>query len=237
MTYYLTGGALRLSASLVLTTAVTVTALPGFAQTLLGPEVNKPGPALAAFDKAYANINDYTLTDTVFEQTNDGSRKEERVYLYKYMKPHDAVATVVSGPGSGGGAAWRGGSTVKGHMGGLLSGIKLITPINDSRAVSLRGDTIDQGTLTFIHDSLLAMSGTLSEAAGPAVGKAAATTTVTLDLAKPTAKGETKIVVYIDDATHLPVRRPLYAGSPLVVTETYSDLRTNVGLKLEDIDV
>jgi outer membrane lipoprotein-sorting protein len=226
--------AARLGASLVLVAAAT--ALPASAQAVLGPAVNTPGPALAAFDKAYAGVNDYTLTDTVSEQTNDGSKKQDRVYLYKYLKPHDAVANVVAGPGAGGGAAWRGGDKVKGHMGGLLSGIKLITPIDDARAVSLRGDTIDQGTLTFVLDSLLAMPGTLSEATGPAIA-GAPTTAVTLDLAKPTPKGETKIVVYLDDATHLPARRQLYAGSTLVVTETYTDLKTNVGLKIDDIDI
>jgi outer membrane lipoprotein-sorting protein len=226
--------AARLGASLALVTIGTV--LPASAQAVLGPPVNTPGPALAAFDKAYADVKDYTLTDTVSEQTNDGSKKQDRVYLYKYLKPHDAVATVVSGPGSGGGAAWRGGDKVKGHMGGLLSGIKLITPIDDARAVSLRGDTIDQGTLTFVLQSLLAMPGTLGEAPGPTIG-GAATTAVTLDLTTPTRKGETKIVVYLSDATHLPVRRQLYAGSTLVVTETYTDLKTNVGLKLDDIDL
>lgn len=226
--------AARLGASLVLVTAATV--LPAFAQTVLGPAVNAPGPALAAAEKAYADVDDYTLTDTVSEQTNDGSKKQERVYAYKYLKPHGAVANVVSGPGSGGGAAWRGGDKVKGHMGGLLSGIKLVTPIDDARAVSLRGDTIDQGTLTFVLQSLFSLPGTLSEAAGPTIA-GSATTAVTLDLAKPTAKGETKIVVDLADTTHLPVRRQLYAGSTLVVTETYTDLKTNVGLKIDDIDI
>jgi outer membrane lipoprotein-sorting protein len=100
----------------------------------------------------------------------------------------------------------------------------------------LRGDTIDQGTLTFVLQSLLSMPGTLGEAAGPTIS-GSATTAVTLDLAKPTAKGETKIVVDLSEATHLPVRRQLYAGSTLVVTETYTDLKTNVGLKIDDIDI
>ncbi len=210
--------------------------LPASAQVTFGPAVNKPGPALAAFDKAYGDVKDYTMTDTVTEQTNDGAKKESRTYSYKYLKPHYAVANIVSGPGAGGGAAWRGGDKVKGHQGGLLSGIKLVIPIADQRATSLRGDTIDQGTLTFVLQSLLSTPGTLAETAGPAVA-GSPTTAIALDMAKPTDKGETKVVVYVSNASHLPVKREVYAGQTLVVTEQYSDLKTNVGLKVDDIDI
>ena len=210
--------------------------LPATAQAVLGPEVNAAGPAVVAFERTYAGINDYTLTDTVVEQTNDGARKEQRVFSYKFLKPNNAVARVVSGRGSGSVAAWHGGDTVKGHVGGFFSAIKLTLSINDPRATSMRGHTIDEATFTYTLASLLSTPGTLREAPGPAVA-GVPTTAVTLDRAQPTADGVTRSTLFLSDESHLPVRRETYAGSTLVVNEEYSDLKTNVGLKPEDIAI
>ncbi len=210
--------------------------LPARAQAVLGPAVNAPVPAVEAFAKAYAGVNDYTLTDTVAEQSNDGAKKEQRVYSYKFLKPNNALARVVSGRGSGSVAAWHGGNTVRGHMGGFFSVIKLTLPIDDSRATSMRGHTIDEATFTYTLASLLATPGSLTEAPGPAVA-GVPTTAVTLERAKPTADGVTKYTLFLSDETHLPVKRETYAGDTLVVSEQYSDVKVNVGLKPDDVSI
>ena len=211
-------------------------ATPAMAQAVFGPAVNEPGPAVSAFAKAYADVNDYTLTDTIAEQTNDGSKHEQRVFSYKFLKPNNAVASVVSGRGSGSAAAWHGGDKVRGHIGGSFSVIKLTLSINDPRATSLRGHTIDEATFTYTLASLLATPGTLHEAPGPAIA-GVPTTAVTLERAEPTADGVTKSTLYLSDASHLPVKRETYAGSTIVITEQYSDVKLNVGLKPGDISV
>ena len=207
---------------------------PAGAQAVLGPAVNTPGPAVAAFAKAYADVSDYTLTDTVAEQTNDGGKKEQRTYSYKFIKPNSALARVVSGRGSGSVADWHGGNTVKGHVGGFFSGIKLTLSIDDPRATSLRGHTIDEATFSYTLASLLSTPGSLTEAPGPAIA-GVPTTAITLDRATPTTDGVTKSTLFLSDETHLPVERQTYAGSTLVITEQYSDLKTNIGLKPDDI--
>ncbi len=210
--------------------------VPAIAQAVLGPAVNTPVPAVVAFAKAYEGVNDYTLTDTVAEQTNDGAKKEQRVYSYKYLKPNNALARVVSGRGSGSVAAWHGGNTVKGHIGGFFSGIKLTLSIDDSRATSLRGHTIDEATFTYTLASLLATPGTLTQAPGPAVA-GVPTTAVTLERANPSADGVTKSTLFLSDQTHLPVKRETYAGETLVITELYSDVKVNIGLKPDDLSI
>ena len=47
----------------------------------------------------------------------------------------------------------------------------------------------------------------------------------------------TKVVLDISNATHLPAQREQFAGSTLVKTETFSDIKTNLGLKTEDFDI
>ncbi len=212
------------------------TAATAKAQVTFGPEVNKPGPALAAFAKAYDNVNDYTMTDTVSEQTNDGAKKQNRVYAYKFMKPHFVDSKIVSGPGAGSAAVWRGGDKVKGHQGGLFSALKMTVPITDGRATSLRGNTIDKGTLTFVLQTMLSTPGTLVENPGPEIA-GGQTTAVELDDATPQRNGETKVVLYLSNASHLPVKRQVYAGSVPVLTALFTDLKTNIGLKQDDFDM
>lgn len=223
-------------AALFIAFGAAALASPALGQAVLGPPVNMPGPAVSAFAKAYADVSDYTLTDTIAEQTNDGTRREQRVVSYKFLKPASAVARVVSGRGSGSAAAWHGGDKVKGHVGGFFSGIKLTLSINDPRAASLRGHTIDEAAFTYTLESLLSTPGALSEAPGPVIA-GTPTTAVTLERAKPTEDGVTKSTVFLSNETHLPVERETYAGATVVITEQYSDVKLNVGLKPGDISV
>ena len=171
------------------------------AQIAFGAAVNMPTPALAAFAKTWNAIDDYSATASVDEQTNDGKSSTKRKYSFKFRKPDFASADVVDGPGRGSGAVWRGGNQIRGHMGGLFSHLTRVIAIDDARAVSVRGDTIDMASFDYDLHDMLSTSGKLSEAGGPA-----GTTDVTLALARPTPGGVTKIVLELSNATHLPGR-------------------------------
>lgn len=198
---------------------------------------NKPVPAFQAFQKAWEAVDNYEETIVVHETTNDGKQTQDRTYDYKFVKPTYALITITDGPGKGGGAAWHGGDKVKGHQGGLLSHLKLIVPINDPRAVDMRGDTLVVASFQWELNHYLTMPGTMTEASGPTID-GHATTAVTLAINEPASNnGVSKDVLDLDNSTHLPARREQYVGSALVKSETFKDVKLNPGLKPSDIDI
>ncbi len=230
MKHHLLGTVRVAGAFAVLTASLPV--LPAAAQATFGAAVNKPTAALTQFQQSFAGVTDYTDNILTKEQTNDGKKSEARTYSYKFKKPDFAVIAIEDGPGKGGGAAWRGGDKVKGHQGGLFSHIHLIVPIGDPRATSLRGDTLDTASFDYDLKYMLSTPGTLGEAPGPG-----GTTAVTLQQATPASNGVSKVVLDISNTTHLPTQREQFAGGTLVKTETFSDVKTNLGLKTEDFDI
>ncbi len=196
----------------------------------------KSTPALNAFAAAWDKITDYTETIVTHEVTNDGKSTQDRTYGYKFLKPTYAVIDIEDGPGKGGGAAWHGGDRVKGHQGGLLSGIKLMVAITDPRATSLRGDTLDVASFAYELTHFESTPGTLAEGPGPSLG-GDATTEVTLNASPPESNGVTKETLDISNATHLPVKRTQYVGSSVVKTEVFSNVKLNPGLTIKDIDL
>src|SRR5580658_2765900 len=107
--------------SLVAGRAVSVAGL--FALCTLCAAPAAAGSAENAFFDAWSKIDSYTCTITAHE--TKGTDVQDRVYHYAYLKPHFARIDIVDGPGKGGGAVWTGGDSVRGHQGGLLSGIQL----------------------------------------------------------------------------------------------------------------
>jgi hypothetical protein len=106
--------------------------------------------------------------------------------------------------------------------------------IDDPRAVSLRGVTIPEGLLQHIVDDYATTPGKLTQVDG---GKVNGVPTDRLELraADPASNyGVTDQILYISKDTHWPVRQVLYSGSQIVLDETVSDLKTNVGLKQSD---
>jgi outer membrane lipoprotein-sorting protein len=192
-------------------------------------------PALADpvsdFTDAWAKVDDYTVTIKVHE--TQGTNVQDRVYHYAYKKPHFAKIDIVSGAGRGSGSVWSGGDTVKGHQGGLFSGVKMSVSLHDGRATSLRGDTIDQASFQSVADEF--KTGKVEGPATTATVDGVAADVVTVDLAAP-VNGVTKRVVALSKATHLPVRRSGYAGDTLVKQEDFSDLTVNPGLKEGDFN-
>jgi len=189
-------------------------------------------PAITAFDQAFAATNDYTATLRVHEAL--GNATQDRVYQYWFMKPHYAKTLITDGDGKGSGGVWAGGDQVSGHQGGILSGIHLKVDIHDHRAVSLRGVTIPEGLLQHIVENYATIPGKLTQIEG---GKVTGVLTDRLELRPddPSANsGVTDMILYLSKDTHWPVRQIQYQGSQVVLDETISDLKTNVGLTQSD---
>jgi hypothetical protein len=212
--------------------SVTARAAVALAGTILLAPVAASAASNAAetaFFDAYAKITSYRVTVTDHEVK--GSDTQDRSYHFEYLKPHYARISIESGPGKGGGAVWTGGDTVRGHQGGLLSGIQLTVSIHDGRAVSLRGDTLLRAGFQSVIDDLKA-SNTVTESSGTLDGKDVDVLSAPLPSAD--SMGVTKHVVYLSKSTHLPVQRNTYAGDQLVKTEKWTDVNTNANLKESD---
>jgi hypothetical protein len=184
------------------------------------------GPSTAFLD-AWAQIPSYTCSIRVHE--SKGTDVQDRTYRYAYLKPHFARIDVTGGPGRGSGAAWKGGDTVSGHQGGILSGIHLNVSIHDGRAVDLRGGTIDQASFQNMADAIKAAPSTTG--GEDAVGGSAVDT---VTFAYTDANGATKRTIFLSRTTHLPVRRVTYAGDVVVEDELFTDVNSAANLKESD---
>jgi outer membrane lipoprotein-sorting protein len=188
--------------------------------------------ALSAFGAAVDALRDYTVTIAVHE--TDGGRTQDRVVRYWYKKPTTAKVEVMSGASRGSAAVWQGGDTVRGHQGGFLSMIKLTVGLHDARATSLRGDTIDSAYFGNVLQSFKTTKGELSEAPGPQI-EGASTDMVTLKVADPSTNQHiSKDVLYLSEATHLPVKRERFEGDALAKSQFFSNLKLNPGLTDKD---
>lgn len=181
----------------------------------------KSTPEFEAFRHAWADVVNYTTTIVAHESTNDGKTVDDRTFVYKFVKPNNALISVISGPGKGGGAAWHGGATVRAHKGGFGSFIKLTLAEDDPRVTSLRGDRIEVASFGYVVEHFATVPGSLSEA------KAATGTTVTLSPATPEPSGITREVITLSPTTHLPIKHEAFVGERTVKSETFGDVRVN----------
>ena len=189
-------------------------------------------PAIAAFDRTFAGISDYTCI--LHSHEVNGTKTQDRVYEYSFMKPHYLKTLIVSGDSKGSGGVWTGGDQVSGHLGGILSGIHVKVDLHDPRALSLHGVTIPDGLLPGIIDDYATIPGTLTQNDGVKIEGADADR-LDLRVADPTANHDiTEQIVYLSKSTHWPIRQILYSGSQIVLDESISDLKTNVGLTKSD---
>ena len=207
-----------------MTRTPAIAALGVLGVALLG--ATPSGPA-GAFIDAWSKVPSYTATIKAHEVK--GSDVQDRTYHYAYLKPHFARIDIIAGPGRGGGAVWRGGDTVSGHQGGLLSGVHLTISIHDGRAVDLRGGTIDEASFENIAQNI-------RDAASATNGEETVNGTAydTVTVPYKDANGATKRVIFLSRTTHLPVRRTTYAGDAVVTTEDFSDVNTAANLKESD---
>lgn len=184
------------------------------------------GPA-AAFLDAWSKITSYT--DNIKIHVVKGTDVQDRTYHYAYLKPHFARIDITGGAGRGGGASWKGGDTVSGHQGGMLSGIHLNISMHDARAVDLRGGTIVQASFEDVADNIKSAA---SATNGEDTFNGTAYDTVTVPYTD--SLGATKRVIYLSKTTHLPVRRVTFAGTAVVVDEQFTDVNPAANLKESD---
>ncbi len=189
-------------------------------------------PAIAAFDRTYAGVTDYTCILHVHEAK--GTQTQDRVYQYSFMNPHYVKTLILDGDGKGAGGVWNGGDQVSGHLGGILSGFHLKIGLHDPRAVSLRGVTIPDGLLPRIVDDYGTIPGKLTQTDGGKIG-GIETERLELDVADPASNHDiSDQILYFSKDTHWPIRQIMYSGSQIVLDESVNDLKTNVGLTKSD---
>lgn len=189
-------------------------------------------PAITAFDEAFSKVNDYTVTVRAHEVKGD--RTQDRTYHYFFKRPSLAKTDIVSGDGAGSGGVWNGGDQVHGHLkvGPFTFGKKV--DLHDSQATSLRGYTLPEGLLQNEVAKYTQLKGDLTQRGGPAI-QGIPTEEVDLKLADPAEAGcVTRMAIYLSKETHFPVRQVRWDGDKIVADETFSDLKTNVGLTQND---
>jgi outer membrane lipoprotein-sorting protein len=204
----------------------------GLLSSAAAPAAAATTPAITAFDQAFTKVEDYTVTVTAHEV--QGDRTQNRVYHYAFKRPDMAKTDIVSGDGTGSGGVWKGGTTVKGHIKFAFVTIPKVVDLHDSKAISLRGYTIPDGLIQNQVDRYRDTKGELTQHDGPQFN-GAPTDEVDLKVADPSSDaGVTRAVLYFSKMTHFPVRQLRYEGDKVVTDETFSDLKTNVGLKDSD---
>lgn len=198
----------------------------------VGASAANDGSAIAEFDRAFAGVHDYTCILHVHEVK--GTQTQDRVYQYSFMKPHDVKTLILEGGGKGSGAVWVGGDRVSGHLGGILSGIHVKLNLNDPRVVSLRGVTIPEALLPNCIDEYGTIPGKLTQIDGGKIG-GVETDRLDLKVADPASNHDvSEQIVYLSKQTHWPVRQIMYSGTQVVLDESVTNLKTNVGLKQSD---
>lgn len=200
--------------------------------TLAHPAQAATTAAISAFDSMFAGVKDYTYQLHAVER--QGGQTQTRTYQYSFLRPHFAKTLIISGDGNGSGGVWAGGDQVSGHQGGFLSGIHLKVGLHDSRAISLRGYTIPQGLIQNIVAEFTSLSGKLTQR-GSGMINGQATDLVELEVANPSSDGGvTKRQIFISKSSHWPLREILYVGNSVVLDQTMTNIKTNVGLTQND---
>lgn len=189
-------------------------------------------PAIAAFDTAFAAIDDYTMDLRSHEQKGDAT--QNRVYRYSFLKPHFAKTLIVSGDGSGSGGVWTGGDQVSGHQGGILSAFHLKVGLHDGRAVSLLGYTIPDGLMQNVVAIFRDTPGKLSQHVGGQIDGVPTAMVELIPSSPLPVSGADRAVIYFSTVTHLPVRNIFYLDGRVVLDQSFQDVKTNVGLTQRD---
>jgi len=217
---------LRRTSFFILAAAVVAISMPHAARAA------NSAPAIDAFNAAFAKVTSMTWKEQAHEV--QGTSTQNRTYDYSFMKPHFAKTLIESGDGRGSGGVWTGGDQVSGHQGGILSGIHLKVDLHDGRATSIRGYTIPDGLIQNIVATYADTPGTLRQGAGGKIG-GVETDVLDLKVANPASyHGVTEQQLWFNAATHWPVRQVMYAGTQIVLDQSFSDFNLNASLTQDD---
>ncbi len=189
-------------------------------------------PAIEAFNASFAQVTSCTFK--LHSHETKGTDVQDRVYEYSFLKPHFAKTLIDSGANNGSGGVWNGGDQVSGHQGGLLSRFHLKVDLHDSRATSLRGYTIPDGLPQNIVATYANVKGELTQAPGGKIG-GVETDLLDLRVADPAGNGGvTEQKIWLSQASHWPLRQILYAGTTVVLDQSFTDYNLNAGLTQND---
>jgi hypothetical protein len=183
-----------------------------------------PTPAWAAFTRAWAAIEGYNATVTVFERK--ASQVQNMVLNYTFRKPSNATVRIIQGPNAGVTLRWTGGTTLVAHRGsGLMAIFTRTLSLHDPLAMTIRGSSIDQLSFGAILVQAQHTLGTVSQRPGEVI-KGVATDAVRLIASASVSNvGLTLQVVEISKTTQLPVRMLGYEGQTLVRRIDFSNVK------------
>ena len=208
---------------------------------------------IEAVKKSYEELEDYFGKSTFleFKRKKDSTklRKQERKSRYYFKKPYLVRLEVIWGTqpnDSGSEAIYSGGKKIKGHQGGLLSGIALNINIDSGLAVSLRGHSVRDSTMDAMVEriKLYQKNGVVSMGES---GKLDGRDVIVLNLAGKDSQpllelfpedielkqGVNREKVYIDLGYKLPIKWELYEKDELMRVIEYQNLKINLGLPEE----
>ncbi len=188
--------------------------------------------AFEAFRRSWNGVTNYAETIVAHETSNDGKDVQDRTYAYQFVKPENALIAITAGPGRGGAVVWHGGTTVRGHKGGFLAGIKLTLAKNDPRAVSLRGEAVDDASFGHEIDRYTTIAGSLVDGKAPD-----GNVTLTLTPTTPEPTGITREMLTFA-SNGLPIEREQFVRDRRVLLETFLNVKVNdPNLELRNIDL
>ncbi len=208
-------------ASILVLASFAMTSVSTTAGAAPTPFANRSTAGFEAFRRSWNGVTNYAETIVAHETSNDGKDVQDRTYAYEFVKPENALIVITAGPGRGGAVAWHGGTTVRGHQGGFLAGIKLTLSKHDPRTVSLRGEAVDDASFGHEIDRYATIAGSLVD--GTTTG---GNVTLTLTPATPEPTGVTREMLTFA-SNGLPVKREQFVRDRRVLLETFSNVKLN----------
>ncbi len=213
----------------VQTIATPATAAAQTAQAAPSPAPAQTGvrllpPAWVAFALAWTTISGYSAVLTVFEQK--GAQTQSVAFDYNFRKPSNATVRVAAGPNAGVTLVWNGGATMEAHRGsGFTALFKKTISLHDPLATTIRGSSIDQLSFGAILDHATQTEGAVSQSPGPVIDGAPTDELRLIATHSIANTGLTLEVIYLSQATHLPMRVLGYEGQTLVRNMAFSNVK------------
>jgi hypothetical protein len=211
----------RYTALAAMASIILLVGTPDGSQVLAA--ASSTGTALKEFAQAWASLKSYTCTVDIHEV--NGSRVQDRVMRIAFEKPYDTRVDVVAGDGAGGVIVWRGGDKVRGHKGGLFSGIKADLSLHDRRVTTIRGETIADANWGALYEHMMSLPADSTEAV--VLGD---TRTITYAIPDPPGDGNVTKEVLMLGGDSLPIEYDQYVGDQLVKHVTTSDVKLDIDL-------
>jgi|SRR5579872_3743719 len=208
------------------TTIGVIATAAGIALGLFAPAAASAGGAQAIigrFASAWDGIKTYQCTINSHELL--GRDVQDRVYHFYFSKPLNTRAEIVAGDGRGSVGIWRGGSSVRGHQGGWLRGIKLNVNLHSRLATTLRGTTFADANLGALLKHLQSLPTQMLQ-----IAREGSDTVLVVRSGHPDPASGITQEKYFFDRGSLPIRYEQYQSDTLVKRVTYSDMKLNPNL-------